>query len=927
MEAAQPVSFGDALRRARLAAGLTQEELAEQSSISVRTIGNLERGPQCPRRDTRRLLAEALGLDALREGQPAGARQPNTVSAAAAASVSGAREIFACRLPLSPTSLIGREQEVLAACTLLRRPEVRLLTLCGPPGVGKTRLALEVASQLQPEFADGAVFVSLAPLREPGLVASAIAQALGLHESSPDAPTERLQQDLQRRSLLLLLDNFEQVAAAAPLVAELRATCPQLKILVTSRSAVHVRGEQEFPLLPLALPDLAALPPPQVLARIPAVALLLERAQAVLPSFALTPANAPSIAAICHRLDGLPLALELAAARLKLFSPQMLLAQLEQRRLSLTSGPADLPKRQQALRDALAWSYDLLQPDEQALFRRLAVFVGGCPLEAVEQVCGASGARAQDTFQALAALLDHHLLRREEVAGSGEVRLGMLEIVREYALEQLQAHDEVSATQRAYAHYYLNLVETAGPAMMQAQQTEWFARLAREQDNIRVTLQWVQTAGEVELGLRLSGAFYRFWYTRGSAAEGRHWLETFIAQTRPEAPVRQTECWGKALNGAGALAVQQGDYEQAEQYHREDVSLCRMLGIRNGVAAALNNLGIALLKQEKFAETITAWEESLALAQAMGDGRRVALTLNNLGYLAYAQGQYRGVAQVYAESLAVRRHLEDAYGVASTLENWGQLAREQGEYAAASAFFEEAFATSRTVGWRQGMATTLAHAAGVAYDLGNLERAETRCAESLAVVQEGDAAGLRAGVLSLLGKVASQRGDYGQAEALQEECLALRQRMRDRQGIAEALVDLGQVAQVQGVYKCAASCYREALEMYQALRTKHRIAPCLEGVAQLAVAQQRAEAAARLLGAASALRNEIGAPLPPVVQDSHRRLLTAIQLALGDERFPTAWAAGQAMPFEGLLIEAIQAVGVQQIDQEASIPRTISRSV
>ena len=437
------------------------------------------------------------------------------------------------QVPLPITPLIGREHEVQEACILLRNPEVHLLTITGPGGIGKTRLALQVASDVQWDFTDGSSFVALAHLTDPHQLALTIAQALGLRESKRREPFERLRTFLYKKHLLLLLDNFEQILAAAPLLPELLSNCPQLKILVTSRAVLRVQGEYELLVPQLPVPDLQQLLTPESIVQYGAVALFVQRAQAIQHDFRVTEENAHDIAAICARLDGLPLAIELAAAHIKLLPPRLLLSRLEKPLDVLTRGGPDLPARHQTLRDTIAWSYDLLSPEEQQAFRRLSVFVGGSTLEAVEAVCASPGGEASSVVDVVASLLDKSLLQQVKHE-SEELRLVMSETIREYSLERLATSGELESARHAHATYYLELAEKAEPASLDMHQRIWLEELERERDNLNAALHWLLEHKDVEAALRLASALRQFWFLRGSLHEGSSFLERALAASKED---------------------------------------------------------------------------------------------------------------------------------------------------------------------------------------------------------------------------------------------------------------------------------------------------------------------------------------------------------------------------------------------------------
>ena len=754
MKTTQPTLFGDLLKRHRTAAGLAQEALAERARLSRKAVSALECGERlAPRRDTVCLLADALGLtDAERAAFEAAARP----CAASPANSVPPRDP-PCNLPAPPTPLLGREREVARALELLRRDGVRLLTLSGPAGVGKTRLGLEVAAELLPAFADGVFLVALAPLTDPTLVASAVAGALGVREQGGRPLQDILVEYLDTKRTLLLLDNFEHVTAAVPLLAALLAACPHLRLLVTSRAPVRVRGEQLLPVAPLAVPDLARLPSVEDLAHVPAVALFVARTGAVAPDFALTPANAPAVAAICARLDGLPLAIELAAARITLLPPQALLARLEHSLPLLVDGARDLPERQRTLRDAITWSYNLLHAGEQALFRRLAVFAGGATLEAAEVVCRTTGDLKGDALGWLAGLVDKSVLRREE-GPDGEPRVGMLETIREYARELLAVSGELEATERAHAAYYVVLAEQAEPELKGPEQAAWLARLAREHDNLRTALRWTHESGEVEVGLRLAGLLWRFWQVRGHQNEGRRWLEELLALDGRSGCAASLAVRATALHGAGALTAAQGDFAHAMALYEDSLALRRICGDRRAIATTLNNMGQVAAEHGDRGRATVLFDESLVLLRTLGDTWGTATVLNNVGAVAHEQGDYRRAVVLYEESVALSRTVGDQRGVAIALINLGELAQQQGDYRQAALLHEQSLSLSQDLG--DGARTALA--------------------------------------LTNLGDVAISQGDGGRARALYKDSLSLYQTIGHQQGLMRCLEGMADVARVQG---------------------------------------------------------------------------------------------------------------------------------
>jgi predicted ATPase len=640
-------------------------------------------------------------------------------------------------LPVQRTGFVGREKEVAAAQELLLRQDVRMVTVTGPGGIGKTRLAGQVASGMVEHFPGGIHFVPLASLNDPGLIASVIVQTLGIREAGGQSPLEILKANLQDSlcaPMLLLLDNFEHLVPAAPTVAELLVAGPNLKILVTSRAALHVYGEHEFPVSPLALPDSRSKPSVEILSQCPAVALFVQRAAAVKPDFELNPENASTVAEICARLDGLPLAIELAAARVKVLSPSLMLTRLASRLQLLTGGARDMPLRQQTLRAAIDWSYDLLTAAEQKLFRRLSVFVGGCTLEGAEAVCNAKGDLDLDPLDGMASLLDKSLAQEFEPV-QAESRFVMLETIREYAQEKLEASGEMPLTKRAHAAYCLVLAEEEAIEQYGAEGMNWSERFAREHDNFRAGLEWLLETGDAEWGLRLGTALFRFWEIREYLAEGRDQLNKLLKLAGAAGP---TKARARALFAAGVLAGEQGDYASADKLINESQDIALQLGDKKGVAVSLNALAVFARDGGDVERAHILFEATLGLWRELGDQKAVARALSNLANVLKLQGDYDRANVLHVECLSIFQGLGDRTGVAWSLNYQGDVAREHGDTAAARALYEQGLGIFRELSDRWGIAGTLADLGNLAREERNYSGARSLYGESIKLFQELD---------------------------------------------------------------------------------------------------------------------------------------------------------------------------------------------
>lgn len=770
MDAGADAPFGVRLRRLRQAAGLTQEELAERAELSPSAIGMLERGDR--RRaypHTVRSLAHALGLSPEQRAELLAATRSLAGGPIPPPPMAGTA------LSAPPTALLGRDREVEAVARLIRDADVRLVTLIGPGGVGKTRLAVELPSHVADAFAHGVFLVPLASIRDPELVIPTVAHAIGLGESGERSLSEVLHAYLRDKHVLLLLDNFEHLLDAAGALADLLAASPRLTVLATSRAPLRIRGEREYAVEPLPVPDPDRVASPAQLGEVPAVELFVERAQAASPAFALTDANAVAVAAICRRLDGLPLALELAAVWLRMLGPAQLLERLDRALPLLTGGARDLPERQKTMRAAIQWSFDLLAPPEQALFRRLSVFAEGWTLEAAEAICGLDDLPPERVLDVLSVLVEQSLVVAE-IGPLGETRYRMLEPVRQYARELLGASGEAERVGRAHADFFLRFAERAQPEINGHRQVEWLDRLEVDYDNVRQAIGWSEEASEPPSVVRFGRALCMFWVIHDRHDEGRRWMERVLGQGQ-DLPAKAR---------ADAL------YAQA---------VCEY---------------------------------------GLGDPVRV---------LALSE-----------ESAALYRQIEDRYGDAISM---GLV----------------------------GFARTL---------LGDLDRADEAFQESLEILRELGDRWASAHLWSHWAAVPLMRGDYRQAAHYAEEALEHTRATGDRLGACAAHLILGRVAAELGDHQEAARSFKSALIHAAEMRDRANAAHCIRGLAEVFLVRERAEGAARLLGAADRLLEMTGAPQYAYAPGAElqQRVEEMARAQLGDQAWVVAWRKGRAMTLD-----------------------------
>ena len=858
-------------------------------------------------------------------------------------------DTFPNNLPLQLTSFVGREREIVE----VKRPLLgdRFVTLTGPGGTGKTRLGLQVAAELLELFPDGTWLVELASICDSTLVPQTVAAVLGIRESAGRPLITLLTDYLRQKEILLILDNCEHLlSACAELVSILLKACPNLCILVTSREALEIPGEVTIRVPSLSIPDAHRIASMESLTQYEAVRLFVERAELVQPNFALTNSNALSIAQICRRLDGIPLAIELAVARVKVMNVEQVAARLDDRFRLLTGGSRNALPRHQTLRALIDWSFDLLSETESMLFRRLSVFAGGWTLEAAEAICAGNGIEPYDVMDLLSQLVNKSLVLPDNEVES-ETRFRLLETIRQYARDKLFEAGEGDQVRERHLDFFLNLSERAEPELRGANQVYWLNRLEREVDNIRAALEWSVEAN-VESALRMASALFWFWHIRSRNSEGIEWLERGLAVYASEQsnePLSQALIRGKAINVIGSLLVMHGNPERGDELsnkslnlhqrlgpagragvahalwnlaqgaaHHENIDLAQELSEQGlaifremndlfGIAQFLDNLGSHYLMKGDYQQAKAIWEEDLSLRRKLGDKDGIGWVQTCLAELYFWQGDLESAYTLYSNAQKAFRDVENKWAVSMTISGRGSILLAKGDFDQATKLYEEALAFGRDMGDLNAIAGRRYDLARVAWSRGDYDKAARIYEDTLDFIRrEFNNKGAIAGTLFELGEVAWAQGNHELAARRYEESLALAREIQARFTTAAVLNGMGRLASFRKEYETATALHKEALTLLRSTGNRWNIAFSLEAFASVAVAQQNMERAVRLYGATENFYTQVRYLLSPLDRNNHEQNIILARTALGIERFEKIWVEGEGMSFEQMIHFALE---------------------